>query len=170
MFWVKNRLLKGTVGKVVCQKKHTVIPTIGGKKCRNDGTFDRKLSVAIPTTGGPCRTGEMSESQHVTDHMVHSVKLPFMSHTPDKVWSARSSRIEVQQRVETLFEWGLCYSLSCVQPMCGDVLFRKTQLRTHVTTYTQQLGYTQQSGSSTHAVAKKRSRTRANTVESAGSW
>ena len=40
------------------KKKHTVIPTIGGKKCRNDGTFDRKLSVAIPTIGGPCWTGE----------------------------------------------------------------------------------------------------------------
>ena len=48
------------------KKQHTVIPTIGGKKCRNDGTFDRKLNVAIPTIGGPCRTGEMSECQHVT--------------------------------------------------------------------------------------------------------
>jgi len=31
------------------KKKHTVIPTIGGKEYRNDGTFDRKLSVAILT-------------------------------------------------------------------------------------------------------------------------
>ena len=48
------------------KKKHTVIPTIGGHKWRNGGTFDKKLSLAIPTIGGQCRNGEMSEWQHVT--------------------------------------------------------------------------------------------------------
>jgi len=47
---VFNRLLKELLENGMFKKiKHTAIPTIGGKKCRNDGTFNRTLSVAILT-------------------------------------------------------------------------------------------------------------------------